>query len=186
MPNNLLPGDPVLVVFREVLPGDIRKIRAESNISPTGGGARDLRFRHGDMMTQVIRRMFPEPTFQTGVVKGRVHWIDQDGIVQYTNIEFWRPTEVRPNEVRLGRINNLRGWYIDEEAYNASQQNRMKWFFLLVLDDTDTVWARLFQEEYIEFQTPLFREYLRQRIHTSRGNSAVFGAIDFTTLETTP
>jgi hypothetical protein len=33
------------ILYKEIVEGDLRKFRAESNDAATGGGARDLRFR---------------------------------------------------------------------------------------------------------------------------------------------
>lgn len=178
--------DPRLLVFREVLPGDVRKQRAESNDSATGGGARDLRFRHGDEMSPILTRMFPSPADEEGVTRGNVCWVDSDRRVQTAEIEFWRPTDARPNEVRLGCIYNVLSWNVDDAAYQESQRNGQRWFYYLVLDGRGRVWARLFRQEHLANENPLVRDYVRQRIADTPGNRAIFGSIDLITGETCP
>jgi hypothetical protein len=174
-------GGPVLLVFREVLPGDIRKQLALSNDASTGGGARDLRFRRGHLMTPILARMFPHPAGTTGVVRGPVRWFTSSGEQEDATIEFWRPTNAREGEVRLGQIHRIIGWEVNEADYNASRVNGKSWFYFLVLDANKTVWARLFQEENLDGELPAVRNYILARLGARRGKAAVFGSFDFVT-----
>lgn len=180
------PGNPVLVVFREVLPGDLRKFRAESNDADTGGGARDLRFREGSRMSPVLARMFPNPADEAGVTRGDVYWVTSDDTAASGQVEFWRPTDARPNEVRLGRIYVVNGWIVDEEEYAAARNRGDIWFYLLVLDDTGRTWARILRGANLNRETPAFRDCVQRRIQERRGAAAVFGSLDFTTGEEVP
>lgn len=183
--TEIAPGNPVLLVFREILDGDIKKVRAESNITPSGGGARDLRFPKSDTFGPIVARLFPNPTGQEGVVHSLIYW-DENGGLQSADIKFWRPTDARPNEARIGKINLVRKWLIDEAAYRAAQQNGSKWFFLLLLDDNNRVWAQVLREEILDNQTPIVRDYIRHRIRETPPNKTVFGALDFITGDTYP
>ena len=49
----------ILVVFKQLVEGDLRKFKAESNDADTGGGARDLRFRPYDRFDGAFERLFP-------------------------------------------------------------------------------------------------------------------------------
>ena len=140
------PGRPLLLIFREVLPGDIKKQLAQSNIARSGGGARDLRFRNVKEWAPFFGRLFTTPGAKKGVAKGRVCWIDGAGRARSVDIECWRPTKARPNELRLGKIHLIGGWVVDEAAYAASYEKGERWFYCLFLDDRNRLWAKLLAE----------------------------------------
>jgi hypothetical protein len=180
------PGNPVLVVFREVLPGDLRKFDAESNDADTGGGARDLRFREGARMSPILARMFPNQANADGVTRGSVFWVTAQNVVGSGDIEFWPPTDARPNEVRLGRIYVVDGWRVDEAEYGEARQRGDMWFNLLVLDDAGRTWGRILRGANLDRETPAFRDCVRRRIAERRGQAAVFGSVNFISGEEVP
>lgn len=102
----------VRVYFQEITPGDRRKIEGKSNDAQTGGGARDLRFPY-KRFRPFFRRMFPSSRIgdrdgeQIVIHFGSVTWVDNAGHPQRSTIEFWPPTNARPSEGRLGRVNQL-------------------------------------------------------------------------------
>lgn len=87
----------ILVVYKKIVEGDLSKFTATSNFTPSGGGARDLRFSPADEFFPVFQRMFVKngPT-----LKGCFSWADHAD----TEVEIHSPTNARPNEVRIGRI----------------------------------------------------------------------------------
>ena len=97
---------PTLVVYKEIVGGDMRKLLAESNNSATGGGARDLRFpvRAFD---PVLRLMFDQdkigPRGQA-IRVGNFRYLDRDDKLQTTQLEYWPPTDTRKSETRIARI----------------------------------------------------------------------------------
>ncbi|GAB4100529.1 hypothetical protein GCM10028789_26940 [Sinomonas halotolerans] len=95
-----------LVVYKEIVAGDMRKLLAESNDSRTGGGARDLRlpakvFAH--VMDQIFTRENVGPGGQP-IRIADVIYLDGDGEPQTTQLEYWPPTRSRPSESRIARI----------------------------------------------------------------------------------
>ncbi len=97
---------PTLVVYKEIVGGDMRKLLAESNDSATGGGARDLRFP-ARAFDPVLRRMFDQD--KTGprgqaIRVGEFLYLDRDDKPQTTQLEYWPPTESRRTESRIARI----------------------------------------------------------------------------------
>ena len=52
-------GKAVAVIFKQIKPGDYRKLAAESNDAPTGGGARDFRFPSAPF-APVLEMFFPK------------------------------------------------------------------------------------------------------------------------------
>lgn len=102
----------VRVYFQEITEGDRRKIEGKSNDAQTGGGARDLRFPY-EKFRSFFERMFPTKRSdkrdgeQLTIHHGNVFWVDNAGLQQVSMIEFWPPTNARPSEGRLGRVNQL-------------------------------------------------------------------------------
>lgn len=107
-----MAGDlkPRLVVYRELLAGDIRKLLAQSNISKSGGGARDLRLPYR-AFRDVMARMLPNTRTRTShggwtttILSGPVvHAVNGGDLVPH-NLEYWSPTEARPSEGRIARV----------------------------------------------------------------------------------
>jgi hypothetical protein len=101
------------VVFREVVDGDHRKFKAESNDSQTGGGARDLRFRPYDEFARVFAELFPENVIENRrrggsnipvkILKGHLRWME-NGQERSAEIFFEPPTDARPGEGRIPRV----------------------------------------------------------------------------------
>ena len=178
------PGRPLLLIFREVLPGDIKKQFAQSNIAKSGGGARDLRFRNVKDWAPFFGRLFTIPSAKKGVAKGRVYWLDSAGRARSVDIECWRPTKARPNELRLGKIHLIGGWVVDEATYTASHEKGEKWFYCLFLDDRNRLWAKLLTKDLTE-ELVAARDYVQRRIKETRAGATVYGAISLADLHQT-
>ena len=88
-----------LVIYKKIVAGDLSKFTATSNITQSGGGARDLRFNPADQFLTVFRKMFPRVS-DNGVLTGYFSWANHAN----TEVEIHPPTNARPNEVRIGRI----------------------------------------------------------------------------------
>lgn len=101
------------IVFKEWLPGDSDKARAESNIADTGGGARDLRIGPYDAFKGVFEKMFPDvrdvprkrggKRVQLTVRVGRF-FFGEGANVQSAEVIFEPPTDARSGEGRISRI----------------------------------------------------------------------------------
>lgn len=96
--NAPLPGVK-LVIYKKIVAGDFRKFRAESNDTPTGGGARDLRFSPANEFTAQFNRMFTQAG-SAGTLTGQFYW---NGLPP-TDVTIHQPTNARPNEVRIGTV----------------------------------------------------------------------------------
>jgi hypothetical protein len=110
-----MPQSVSRVVFKEIVRGDLRKFKAESNDSETGGGARDLRFSPYDKFAAVFGEMFPERVRESRrraginteieVLKGALTWDDPTtNSPRSKPIYFEPPTDVRPGEGRIPRV----------------------------------------------------------------------------------
>tara|TARA_R110002033_G_scaffold84993_1_gene135428 strand:+ start:3981 stop:4580 length:600 start_codon:yes stop_codon:yes gene_type:complete len=103
----------VRMVYREVMPGDRRKFVAESNDSPSGGGARDFRYRPYESFEGIFEKMLSNIKIierkrngvQTNIeiLSSRVQVIKGSSSV-IKDIEFEPPTDARGNEGRLTRL----------------------------------------------------------------------------------
>lgn len=96
--NAPLPGVK-LVIYKKIVAGDFRKFRAKSNDKPTGGGARDLRFRPADEFNPQFSRMFTVPGADA-TLTGQFYW---DGLPP-TDATIRQPTNSRPGEVRIATV----------------------------------------------------------------------------------
>lgn len=98
--------DPVLLVYKEIGPGDMRKLLAESNDSATGGGARDLRLPWRTFRP-VMQRLFTQTAVGRGgkqIRVAKVTYKTKGGGLGQTTLEYWPPTSARPSEDRVARV----------------------------------------------------------------------------------
>jgi hypothetical protein len=175
---------PVLLFFREVRPGDVKKHQIRSAVATTGGGARDLRLPR--TFGPRISAMFPTKTAKPGITSGTVHWEDSSGHQKHKTVELWRPTSARPLETRIARIYEIDSWKVDEVEFQKARKLGQMWFFFLVKDSQGNVWARLFEEKNLEKETPVVRDFIKQRILNTGKSRAVCGVIDFEKNEVFP
>ena len=175
---------PVLLFFREVRPGDIKKHQIKSAVATTGGGARDLRLPK--KFGPKISSMFPTKTKKPGFTSGTVHWEDSSGQQKHKTIELCRPTRARPVETRIGRIYEIDSWKVDEIEFQKARNQDQKWFFFLVKDSQGNVWARLFQEKNLDGEAPIVRDFIKKRIVETGKSRAICGVINFENNEVFP
>lgn len=97
---------PTLVVYKEIVEADLLKLQAQSNITSSGGGARDLRlpantFR--DPMNRIFARQVV--TSRGKVIRAAdVVYLDTQGRPKSTVLEYWPPTNSRPREDRVSKV----------------------------------------------------------------------------------
>jgi hypothetical protein len=97
---------PTLVVYKEIVAGDLLKLQAASNTSLSGGGARDLRLPW-KTFRPAMNRIFTGQASGRGGVSIRVAdfvYIDASGRRGTTRLEYWPPTESRKTEDRIATI----------------------------------------------------------------------------------
>ena len=100
------------VLFLLVTEADRLKMDAVSNMSPTGGGARDLRFNPASEFLPFFKRMLPEVvleprrSMQIETYVGVVWWKD-GGQHRSRQMKVWPPTNARPNECRVAKIHQF-------------------------------------------------------------------------------
>lgn len=117
MPSSKTYGANELVrlVYREVLPGDVAKFAGKANITQSGGGARDFRFRPYFKFQGIFEKLLSGRKTETRIRNGvptpeviytaSVSVVDASGAATTRPIEFEPPTTARENEGRLPRLN---------------------------------------------------------------------------------
>lgn len=86
-----------LVIYKRIVEGDLSKFTATSNVTPSGGGARDLRFSPASVFFPVFQRMFPNVG---GILRGRFSWknhADTEAVIR-------PPSTARPNEIWISTV----------------------------------------------------------------------------------
>lgn len=95
-----------ILVYKEIGPGDMRKMLAQSNDSPSGGGARDLRLPWRTFRP-VMHRLFTEDAIGKGgrqIRTANVTYKTTEGRLSQTVLEYWPATDARPAEDRVSKI----------------------------------------------------------------------------------
>lgn len=100
----------IAVIFKQIRDGDIRKIAAESNDAPTGGGAQDLRFP-AEPFAAVLPLFFPDVIANSAnggeIRQGTMVWRQENELESKYLVELHPPTNARPTEARIARIDDL-------------------------------------------------------------------------------
>lgn len=120
------------IVYKEIVAGDLRKFKAQSHDTPSGGGARDLRFRPYSEFRKVFERMLP--TIQpNGVFAGQFMWVENG--IQKTGAAFFHPpTSARPNEGRIANVNK----YLPQGSLPAENDSTI--ILMIVQRDDGSIW----------------------------------------------
>lgn len=156
-------------VFKRVVPGDIRKLNAESNDSQSGGGARDFRYSPAEKFWPVLSEMSSNNQ-GGGCINIIFHW--DNGIEKQAVIH--PPTRSRNSEIRIGRVHEC----CPTEFVPIPGENAI---FLLVQDDLGVHADFLTMKKLKEARfVPRLRTYLASAIEgTASASIAPMGFIDF-------
>lgn len=183
-------GQVARILYKEIVPGDLRKILAQSNDSDTGGGARDFRFGSYSTLLPVIQQMFPKMTKENrkrhGVVRqidvfqGEFSWQDK-GQVKRKESFFESPTDVRPAEGRIARVHEY-GCFDTKLIPMGGAGNRV--LLLLIQLNDGSVWPYYAEEKTLRIKgkwDPVVAQELLDCLDAKRPtNRAVIGYRDFT------
>lgn len=176
------------ILYKQIVPGDLRKIVAESNDSDTGGGARDFRFGDFQKLEPIIRKMFPHTVkehrrrdgqnVEVDIFRGTFHW-NTKGIDEKKDVEFEPPTTARPSEGRITRVHE-QPCFAPERIPKSG-----KVLLLLVQRNDGTVWPHFIEEVSLSepgaWHASVAKELLNCINHKRAANRAVIGYRDFTT-----
>jgi len=137
-----------IVFFKQVMPGDLEKYKTRASTSGTGGGARDLRISQADLYRPLLSLMLSERSGDERFTHASV-LSKSDGNEVETQVELWRPTDARPNELRIPRIYSIPGWEIDDDEYARNIANNMSMFYVLEMDVHGTVTAKVLTQRQL-------------------------------------
>ena len=161
-----------LVIYKKIVKGDLSKFTATSNITQNGGGARDLRFSPASEFYKEFKKMFPTE-LSNGVLQGLFSWEGHSSTV----VQIHPPTNSRPTEVRIGKIN---------ECFPEDQipDNADDCILLLILDTNGSVWPHFTSERSLKCDNwnKKLKKYIIDGLNAKRNNRVTaMGYIDFDT-----
>lgn len=159
MPYN---GGVRIVLYKKIVPGDIRKFRAESNDADSGGGARDLRFSPANNFFPILKRIFPNEGINGKTYTGTLHW----NKLPSTQVTIHAPTKSRSNEVRIAKVHEC----IPKEIVPTDANDCI---LLLLLDEDYKAWGYFTSEHSL--RTDDWHESVKKGV--LRGLNARRGAL---------
>jgi hypothetical protein len=178
-------SQPLRALFKIVLAGDVRKINAESNDAPTGGGARDIRFSHR-LFEPVVVKMFPKVVGAHGTKRaqlairvGTLRYYDDKGQSHTKDIEYWPPTDARRGEGRVARVPE-----IPPLAAKHYPQSQGAVFYLLIQGSDGTITAHFASEQSLRMRgvwNPWVAESILTSLAEAPGNVSARGWVDWPT-----
>lgn len=177
-------------VYRQIVPGDLRKFDADANDADTGGGARDLRFRPHTTFGPVFADLFPnvrhEMRLRGGVQTpvqicvGAFYWLEHPNVERSREATYEPPTDARPDEGRIPTVH----LYPPFDVVPKNDETRL--IVLLIQTMDDKVWPHLVTEGELLFRGP--GEWDRSVatpvlacLARSDGRTVVRGFVDFVT-----
>ena len=181
------------ILYKEIVPGDIRKILAQSNDSRSGGGARDFRFGSYNSLLPVIQEMFPNQIQQRrkrgileqiDVFQGEFFWHNSKGGVERKKSFFEPPTDARPSEGRIVRVHEYE-CFDTNLLPKGGEGNRV--LLLLIQLYNKAVWPYYAEEESLRTKgrwDPVVANEILSCLDAGRApNRAVIGYRDFTSMD---
>ena len=167
--GNKPPTGVKLVIYKKIVAGDFKKFRAESNITPTGGGARDLRFSPSYEFMVQFSRMFTAPGADD-TLTGQFYWSD----LPPTDVIIHQPTNSRPNEVRIATVHEC----FPVQVVPVDCDDCV---LLLVLREDDRVYPAFTSERSLQKDNwhPAVKEPILRGLHANRrANITPMGYVD--------
>ena len=174
------PGAVVRVLFQQITPATAKKALASSSHAGSGGGARDLRFRPYDGLQPFMEQMFPNEKLgrrraddgsmeEITIRTSPASW--GDGSIE-TELEYWPPTDARPNEGRIGKISSL-------EPLQDPPKDAKKLVALFVQDENELLWVRYASEEGLRQSALGIGEFILGCLKKATRGRIASGYIDF-------
>lgn len=158
-----------IVVYKKIVEGDLKKFFAQSNITQSGGGARDLRFSPAKEFFSIFQRMFTHKE-DDGTFTGYFNWSENTP----TCVTVHPPTNSRPNEVRIARVHEcIPDKYIPESVGDC--------ILILILDSENKVWPYFITENSLRKDDwhPKIRDGILDGLYAKRGaKSSPMGYLD--------
>lgn len=179
------------ILYKEIKQGDLRKIKRESNDSPTGGGARDFRFGSYKKLESVIKKMFPNTVKQMrnrsgkveiDIFQGEFSWKVGDDILTQESF-FEPPTDARPQEGRITRVPEY-ACFDTKLIPEGGPNDRV--LLLIVQLNNESVWPFFATEQSLRIDPWDYgvQKQILKCLNSDRPQTrAVIGYYDFTTQE---
>lgn len=164
------------LVFKKIVKGDRRKFEAASNDTPSGGGARDLRFSPYNEFLKVFQRMLPNE--DSGNFSGNISWVADPvtNKVVSKNNSFYPPTSARPNEGRLIQVHkNLPVTLLPPEEEGDA-------ILVILQNDDSQTWAFYTTERSLlnDDWNEQVKSFILEAINAKRPvNSTAMGYVDY-------
>jgi len=171
------PAGITRIVYKKIVPGDLRKFQATSNDSPTGGGARDLRFSPFSRFGPVFRRLFSLNT-DNGIYSGEFHSFE-DGIEIIRPVHFYGPTSARPLEGRIANVDKCL------PLHNIPPSSETV-ILLIIQQDDGTVWPHFTTHSSLssdDWDPRVANVILNCFVADRRHGVSMVGFVDFETKE---
>ena len=170
------------IIFREVMPGDLRKFTATSADSNTGGGARDFRFTPFDKFDGVFARALPgredEPRVRNKVptivtlYTANVSVPKKNGKPTIRELRFEPPTTARDGEGRLAQLSKFG---------LEPPTNEGRFLLLIIEDGSANVIVSFYSEQDLASGDwhSVVNDFFKQVFATPQKTNANQGFIDF-------
>lgn len=181
----------IRILYKEVKDGDRKKVKAESNTTKSGGGARDFRLGSYKKIRMYIEKIFTEKTqvkrkrdgkhVYIDALKGTLYWEDNEGVIKQHDVIFEIPTDARGAEGRIARIHQIECFDTDLIPEDGPG-NRVFLLFIQLADGS--VWPYYTDEKSLrtpgEWDEDVARELLSCIDAIRPENYAIVGYIDIT------
>ncbi|MBE2251079.1 MAG: hypothetical protein IAE78_16185 [Myxococcus sp.] len=172
-----------VVIFKEIVGGDLRKLRAESNDADSGGGARDFRFPHrefGGAFSRIFsgterqKRGRGSKKRDVSIPVGRFYW-ERDGKVEWKEARYEPPTDSRPTEGRIPVVHT----YPPLRTPPPSKEGRL--LVLIIQREDGTVWPAFATEDSLRRESKAdedqWADAVRRPILKALADTAESGAV---------
>lgn len=163
------------IVFKEIVRGDRRKFEAQSNDTPSGGGARDLRFSPYEKFVVVFERMLPYKDTKN-ICHGTFSWTEK-GVKKTGDASFHPPTKARNNEGRIASVDK----YLHLRNTLPSEDEGIS-ILMIFQDEEGTVWSCFTTDKSLESGDwyPAVSKTVLDCLHAHRrSNVSCCGYIDY-------
>jgi hypothetical protein len=181
-----VPSKPARLVFREITDGDRLKFVAKSNLTKSGGGARDLRFRGWSKLAPTLTKLFPNQKVLTRkrsgqkqnltVYSGDFFWLDESQKECSQEVLLEPPTDARPQEGRITKVHE----YACFVAIPKKSEGRL--LLLFIQNDDGKVWPYFASEKSLQEKNwnKAVAIFLLDALNAAKpGNTATYGFVDF-------
>lgn len=172
---SLSPAIPELILFQQLTAATLLKVRNESAVAVSGGGARDLRLSPHESFQPFMERLLPltRTTSRPGggevtIQFDTVTWGDG---TQSLEVAYWPPTSARPREGRIARISSLPPLQDPPQDLDGA-------VVLFVRDRNDILWVRYASEDGLRHSMPEVGQVIEECIASSGNGRIATGFID--------